>query len=155
MNKIEARVQHVSIFRIRSVYLIGALYEFESNNQEGTLDVIIQGNNISFAIDEASGPKNARTAMSTASVHILSAGKPVPMFNVSKGHGATISVPVFSPNGPDYVSIAGEFVGVIGAVRKTLSITPETTSDLPADVIAELGIEERAAVARDWGWRGW
>lgn len=156
MNRIEASVQHVSIFRIRNIYLIGALYDFESDNQEGTLDIIIQGNSISFGINEADGPKTERTAMTTAAVHILSEADPIQAFNVNKGNNTVITVPVFSLKGQDQLKVAGELTGIFSAMRQTLSVVPKTTSGLPADVIAELGIEEdKVSLARDWGWSGW
>lgn len=157
MEKVGASVQHVSIFRIGNVYLIGVLYDFESDNQEGTLDVIVQGNSISFWIDEADGPKKGRTAMVTAAVHIVSAAGPIPAFNVNKGNKKVITVPVFSPKAQDQLKIAGELIGLSAATRKTLSVTPATKTGLPADVIAELGLEEAevAALAREWGWAGW
>lgn len=156
MNKIEASVQHVSIFRIRNIYLIGVLYDFESDNQEGSLDIIIQGSSISFGINEANGPKAGRTAMATATVHILSTTDPIQAFNVNKGSNTVIAVPVFSLKGQDQLKVAGELIGLFSAMRQTLSVVPKTTSGLPADVIAELGIEEeKISPARDWGWKGW
>ncbi|CAM3812574.1 hypothetical protein [Serratia silvae] len=156
MKKIEASVQHVSIFRIRNIYLIGVLYDFESDNQEGSLDVIIQGNSISFGINEASGPKTGRTATATATVHILSATDPIQAFNVNKGSNTVITVPVFSLKRQDQLNVAGELIGLFSAMRQTLSVVPKTTSGLPVDVIAELDIdEEKVSLARDWGWKGW
>lgn len=156
MNKIEASVQHVSIFRVRNVYLIGVLYDFESDNQEGSLDIIVQGNSISFWIDEANGPMKGRTAMATATVHIVSAADPIPAFKVNKGNDTVITVPVFSLKGQDQLKIAGELVGLSTAMRQTLTVVPKTSSGLPTDIIAELGIEEEAAsAAREWGWSGW
>jgi hypothetical protein len=156
MNKIEASVQHVSIFRVRNVYLIGVLYDFESDNQEGSLDIIIQGNNISFGIDEANGPKKERTALTNATVHFLSAADPIPVFNVNKGKNTFITVPVFSLKEQDQLKIAGELIDLSTAMRQTLSVVPKTSSGLPTDVIAELGIEEKVvSAAREWGWKGW
>lgn len=156
MNKIEASVQHVSIFRIRNVYLIGVLYDFESDNQEGSLDIIIQGNNISFGIDESNGPKKERTAIATSTVHILSSTNPIPAFNVNKGGNGVITVPVFPLRGKDQLKVAGELIGLSAAMRQALSIVPKTSSGLPADVIAELGIEDEDIFPlREWGWNGW
>jgi hypothetical protein len=155
MEKVEASVQHVSIFRIGDVYLIGVLYDFESDNQEGTLDVIVQGNSISFWIDEADGPKKGRTAMTTAAVHIVSAVGPIPVFKVNKGAKKIINVPVFTPKSQDQLKIAGELTGLAAAAGKTLSIMPSTTKGLPEDVIAELGLGESDIAAREWGWTGW
>ncbi|MEX8505489.1 hypothetical protein [Leptothrix ochracea] len=156
MKKIEASVQHVSIFRVKSVYIIGVLYDFESDNQEGSLDIIIHGNSISFGINEADGAKNARTATATSTVHILSATGPIPAFNVKKGKSNTITVPVFSLKGQDRLNFAGELIGISGAMQRTLSVTPKSSSGLPPDVIDELGIEEEQFLAaREWGWSGW
>jgi hypothetical protein len=156
MNKIEASVQHVSIFRIRNIYLIGVLYDFESDNQEGSLDVIIQGNSISFGINEASGAKTERTAITTVVVHIFSETDPIQAFNINKGNNAVITVPVFSIKGQDQLKLSRELIGFFSAMQQTLSVFPKTTSGLPADVIAELGIEEeKVSPARDWGWKGW
>jgi len=156
MEKVEASVQHVSIFRIGNLFLIGVLYDFESDNQEGTLDVIVQGNNISFWIEEANGPKKGRTAMITVAVHIVSAADPIPAFKVNKGNKKIITVPVFSPTAQDQFKITGELTGLSVTSGKTLSIIPTSSTGLPADVIKELGLEGvEAAIARDWGWRGW
>ncbi len=156
MEKVEASVQHVSIFRIGNVYLIGVLYDFESDNQEGTLDVIVQGNSISFWIEEANGPKKGRTAMTTAAVHVVSAAGPIPAFKVNKGSNKVITVPVFTPKAQDQIKIAGELIGLSAVTGKTLSIIPTTSTGLPADVITELGLEgAEVAVARVWGWDGW
>ncbi|QCL93099.1 hypothetical protein [Agrobacterium tumefaciens] len=156
MDKIEAVVQHVSIFRIRSVYLIGALYEFETDNQEGRLDIVINGNNISFCIDPANGPKKGRTATTSTVVHILSETNYIPAFSVNKGNNVTITVPVFSLGEPDQLKVAGELFGLFPPVRQTLAISPKTSAGIPADLAAELGIGEvEASVAREWGWRGW
>lgn len=156
MKKIEASVQHVSIFRIRNAYLIGVLYDFESDNQEGSLDIIIQGNSISFGINEPDGSKNSRTAISTSVVHILSVADPIPAFNIQLNKKSVITVPVFSLNGRDQLKVSGELIGLLTALRQTLSVAPETSSGLPADVISELGIEDgKIKPAREWGWRGW
>lgn len=153
MNKIEASIQHISIFRVNSVYLIGVLYDFESDDQEGSLDIIIQGNNISFGINEANGPKTERTGIITATVHILSATNPIQAFNVNKNSNTVLTIPVFPLKGHDQLNVAGELINLFPANRQTLSVVPQTTSGLPADVISEL--DERTSLGRDWGWRGW
>jgi hypothetical protein len=156
MDKVEASVQHVSIFRIGNVYLIGVLYDFESDNQEGTLDVIVQGNSISFWIEEANSPQKGRTAMTTATVHIVSEAGPIPAFKVNKGKNQVITVPVFSPKAQDQFKIAGELIGFFASTGKTLSIIPTSSTGLPADIIKELGLEgAEVAVAREYGWNGW
>jgi len=156
MEKIEANIQHISIFRIGNLYLIGVLYDFEADNQEGTLDVIVQGNSISFWIEEANGPKKGRTAMTSVTVHIVSAVGPIPAFKVNKGNKKVITVPVFSPKEQDQLKIAGELIGLSTTTGKTLSIIPTTKAGLPADVIAELGLEGmEVEAAREWGWKGW
>lgn len=156
MDKVEASVQHVSIFRIGNLYLIGVLYDFESDNQEGTLDIVVQGNSISFWIEEANEPKKERTAMITAAVHIISAAGPIPAFKVNKGNKKIIVIPVFSPKTQDQFKIAGELTGLSVTSGKTLSIIPTSSTGLPVDVIKELGLErDEAALAREWGWKGW
>jgi len=155
MKKIEASVQHVSVFRIRNAYLIGVLYDFESDNQKGSLDIIIQGNSISFGINEADGPKKARTATATSVVHILSSTAPISAFNIQKNKNSVITVPVFSLGERDQLKVSGEFIGLLTARRQTLSVAPTTSSGLPADVIEELGVEEEIKLAREWGWNGW
>ncbi|MEP3245491.1 MAG: hypothetical protein ABJN40_01710 [Sneathiella sp.] len=156
MKKKEASVQHISIFRIGDVYLIGVLYNFESDNQEGTLDIIIQGNSISFAIEEAKGTKKERTAIFSATVHIVSAAGSIPAFNINKGNDTVVTVPVFSLKGRDQLKVAGELAGLSAAIQQTLSIVPKTRDGLPPDILKELEIEEDVvAAARDWGWSGW
>ncbi len=156
MKKIEASVQFVSVSRIGSIYLIGVLYDFESDNQEGSLDVIVQGNNISFSIEEPEGEKNKRSEMYTVSISIVSETGHIPVFNVNKGNGTIITVPVFSPQKMDYLKIASELSPLSDVTRGTLSIVPRTTSGLPTDITVELDrLEAKLAAAREWGWSGW
>jgi len=157
MKKIEASVQHVSIFRIGNVYSIGVLFDYESDNQVKSLDIIVQGNNISCWILEAGEPKEARTAMTTATIHIVSASGHIPAFNVNKGNNRVITVPVFAPNALDQLKIAGELNDVSATTRKMLSVVPSTGTGLPAEIITELGLvdADMLSVVRDWGWRGW
>lgn len=156
MNKIPANVQHVSIFRIENVYLIGVLYDFESDNQEGSLDIIIQGNSISFGIDPAHGPKSARTAITSAAVHIVSESNAIPVFNVNKGDDVVISVPVFSLGAQDRSKVAYELSDLLSAMRQSLLVVPNVSSGLPGDVAEELGGgRDGFKPAREWGWNGW
>ncbi|EKO3498264.1 hypothetical protein ACTWWB_000364 [Vibrio fluvialis] len=156
MKKIEASVQHVSIFRIGDVYLIGVLYDFESDNQEESLDIVVQGNSISFWIDKAEGPKKQRTSMTSVTVHILSVAGPIPMFKVSKNKDTIINIPVFSLKGKDQLKISGELTSISSTMRQTLSVVPKSKAGLPKDILEELGVEDKNAIAaREWGWRGW
>lgn len=156
MDKVEASVQHVSIFRLRNVYLIGVLYDFETDNQEGTITTIVQGNGISFWIDKPKGNKQKRTGMATVSVHIISESDPIPMFRVSKGKDTEINIPVFVAKAQDALKIAGELSPLSSTMKQTLSVIPTPDLGLPADVIADLGIDpDRLAAAREWGWAGW
>ena len=142
MNKIEASIQHVSVFRIRDVYLIGVLYDFQADNQEGTVDIIVQGNSISVWIEEADGPMKGRTATATAAVHIVSASGPIEFFKVKKSEDKTIIVPVFSLNKESEFKVAGQLSNLPSEIKRTLSVLPENISELPEDVIRELGIRK-------------
>ncbi|MFH4467906.1 hypothetical protein [Vibrio diabolicus] len=157
MKKTQASVQHVSIFRIGDIYLLGVLYDFESDNQEGTLDIVVQGNTASFWIAKADGPKKERTATTSATVHIVSASGPIPMFHVNKNKDIVITVPVFSLNAQDQLKITGELAGISSAMKQTLSVAPTTSTGLPKDVLEELMLDEKqiAAARREWGWKGW
>ena len=158
MKKIEANIQHVSIFRLGNIYLIGILYDFETDNQEGTLDIIVQGNVISCWIDEpdANGLKKERTAMTTATVHIISSVGPIPVFEVNKGNKKIITVPVFNLSEQDQLKIIGELMDFSSINGKKLSLIPKNMEGLPQDVITELGLRTGdVTVAREWGWRGW
>lgn len=157
MGKIQASVQHVAIFRVGDIYLIGVLYDFESENQEGTLDILVQGNTVSFWLDKADGPKKERTATTSGTVHIVSAAGPIPMFKVNKNKDTVIRVPVFSLNGQDQLKVTGELAGVSSTMRQTLSVAPTTSTGLPKDVLEDLGLDEKqiAAARREWGWDGW
>jgi len=149
MNKIAASVQHVSIFRIGNVYIIGVLYDFESENQEGTLDIIVKGNNISFGIDEPAGPRKAGTAIFSGSIHIVSEEKSIPVFNVNKANDISISIPVFSLGARDRQKLAYEITEVLSAVRQSLVVVPSGMSGIQGDADIEL------SAAREWGWNGW
>jgi hypothetical protein len=143
MSKVSASLQHVAIFRLRDVYLIGVLYDFQADNQEGTAAIALQGERISVSIDEADGLANERTALASALVHIVSAAGPVEAFEVDMGAGATITVPVFSFDRGVEANIAAS-LAILMQTRTSLSLVPSSASE-----------ERGVRVAREWGWRGW
>ena len=140
MGQTAASLQHVSIFRLGDTYLIGALYDYEADNQEGTASIVVEGTNLSVWIDEADAPKKGRTALTSGVIHVLSATGPIEAFEVKAGDDKVITVPVFSLAEPDELRVAGEMLALARDARKTLTLLPQGRA---------------SRIAREWGWHGW